>query len=338
MEDSIGVKLKLYALTFSSWGMKYLLNYFKRYEKPLDILFCTVDHFEPGSGGVDESIERQRLDELIEKYPRLAAEHKDSGNNILKRTWFFPPHYHRYGNLRKLVSLCRAGYGEIELHLHHGKVRPDTAENLEMTIRQTIQEYGLFGIFGNENNRKRYGFIHGDWALNNSRNGRYCGVDNEIEILKRTGCYADFTFPSLNEANPTMINSIFYATDGKHGRKSYKSGTSLRRGRRIDGFMIIQGPLHPYLKDGKLYNLRILNDSIDKSNPNTNDRVDWWIKTSIHIEGKSRWIIIKTHTHGAIENDVVLGKPFDNLIGYMEERYNDGDKFQNSLRYSKGAV
>ena len=62
--------------------------------------------------------------------------------------------------------------------------------------------------------------------------------------------------------------------------------------------------------------------------PNTRKRVDWWIKTSIHVKGKPEWIIIKTHTHGAIENDVILGKPFENLIGYMEERYNDGINFK----------
>ena len=328
MENSIGVKFKLYALTISTWSMKYLLSRFRQYEKPLNILFCTVDHYEPGTGGVNEYIEKQRVDELIEKYPKFADKHRDSGNNILKRTWFFPPHYHRNRSIRKLVSICKQGYGEIELHLHHGKVKPDTQENLEMTIQQTIEEYGLFGIFGSEKNRRRYGFIHGDWALNNSRNGKYCGVDNEIEILKRTGCYADFTFPSMNEANPRMINSIYYAKDDDARPKPYTRGRPVRKGDKLDQFMIIQGPLHPYFKNDKLYNLRILNDSIDQSNPNTRKRADWWIRTSIHVKGKPEWIIIKTHTHGAIDQNVVLGNPFGDLISYLESKYNDGEAFR----------
>ena len=87
----------------------------------------------------------------------------DSSGNIPKRTWFFPPHYHRNSALKKLVSLCERGYGEIELHLHHGKIKPDTSENLEMTIRQCVKEYSYFGIFGHDtNNDKKYGFVHGD--------------------------------------------------------------------------------------------------------------------------------------------------------------------------------
>src|SRR5438132_607974 len=49
-----------------------------------------------------------------------------------------------------------------------------------------------------------YGFIHGNWALCNSRpDGRWCGVNNELEILRATGCYADFTMPSA--PHPTQI-------------------------------------------------------------------------------------------------------------------------------------
>ena len=42
-----------------------------------------------------------------------------------------------------------------------------------------------------------YAFIHGNWSLCNSRpDGRYCGVNNELDVLRETGCYADFTLPS----------------------------------------------------------------------------------------------------------------------------------------------
>ena len=58
-----------------------------------------------------------------------------------------------------------------------------------------------------------YGFIHGNWALDNSRpDGRCCGVNNELAILRETGCYADFTLPSApSPAQTAKINSIYYA-------------------------------------------------------------------------------------------------------------------------------
>ena len=52
------------------------------------------------------------------------------------------------------------------------------------------------------NGRVVFGFIHGNWALDNSRpDGKYCGLNNEITLLRDLGCYADFTMPS--GASPT---------------------------------------------------------------------------------------------------------------------------------------
>jgi len=224
--------------------------------------------------------------------------------------------------------LCQEGYGEIELHLHHGKARPDTSENLERTIKQCIEEYSYFGIFGTENNRKRYGFIHGDWALDNSRNGRFCGVNDEIQVLSRTGCYADFTFPSCDESNPMKMNSIYYAQDNPNKPKSYNRGTSVRRlGNKCADLMIIQGPVHPWFKENKPWGLRAFGDGISTRFPVTRKRVDFWFRTWIHVKGKRDWRIIKIHTHGAVAGDAVLGKHMDDIYNYLETEYNDGKQY-----------
>ena len=268
------------------------------------------------------------MNELLTKYPKIAAKHKDFHGNIPRRTWFFPPHYHRNYNLKKLVSLCEKGYGEIELHLHHGKTQPDTSNNLKKTILQCIMEYKKFGIFGSQNIGKRYAFIHGDWALDNSRNGKYCGVNNEIQILNQTGCYADFTFPSLCESNPKQINSIYYAADNPNKPKSYDRGNPVKKGIKKSGdLMIIQGPLHPFFFSNKFTSLRTPGDAINGKPPVTNKRVDFWVKTGINIKGKNNWIIIKTHTHGAIDSNAVLGEEINNIFNYLETKYNDGQTY-----------
>ena len=175
--------------------------------------------------------EKGRVAELLAKYPDLADAHADAYGRHPRRTWFFPPHYHRLGNLRELVSLCQRGYGEIELHLHHGKTAPDTPEHLRHTISLCLRDYSRFGIFGTEGGRQRYGFIHGDFALNNSLpHGRFCGVDSELSILRETGCYADFTFPSCSRSNPRRINRIYYADVDRHRPKAYASGALARAG------------------------------------------------------------------------------------------------------------
>jgi hypothetical protein len=287
-----------------------------------------VDHFEPGTGNVTSVVEKERVRTLLTEYPKLARKHNDFAGNIPKRTWFFPPHYHRNNNLRDLVSLCEKGYGEIELHLHHGKTKPDSAENLKRTIRQCIEEYSSFGIFGAEDGRRKYGFIHGDWALDNSRNGKYCGVNNEIQILKETGCYADFTFPSLNEANPIQINSIYYAKGNPKKPKSYNRGIAVKRlGKKLGDLMIIQGPTHPFFKIKTLSGIRVWGDSINGTPSTAKKRIDLWVKTAIHVRGKREWIIIKTSMHGATDGRSVLGKEMDEIFSYLEKKYNDGKNY-----------
>lgn len=317
-------KIRFNVLVITRWTYSTLMFNSKK-DKPIHIMFCLVDHFEPGTGGVSAEIENSRMTDLLTKYPILAGRHKDFYGNIPKRTWFFPPHYHRNYNLKKLVTLCERGYGEIELHLHHGKTQPDTSDHLRKTILQCVEEYGCFGIFGSENETKKYGFIHGDWALDNSVNNKYCGVNNEIQILDQTGCYADFTFPSLRESNPKQINSIYYATDSPMKPKSHDKGTLVKKGvKKAGDLMVIQGPLHPFFFSNKLTSLRMSNDAINGNPPVTSKRVDFWIKTGIHIKGKNNWIIIKTHTHGATDSHAVLGDELDHILSYLESKYNDG--------------
>ena len=312
------------------WYLNYFCQFFRLTTKPVHILFCMVDHFEPGTNNASVDVEKKRMKLLLDKYPELADRHLDSFGNKPKRTWFFPPHYHRNGSLRDLVSLCEKGYGEIELHLHHGKSKPDTSENLKATIELCLKEYSQFGIFGKEHGKIRYGFIHGDWALDNSRNGKFCGVNNELQILKETGCYADFTFPSSNESNPFQINSIYHAKDDPDKPKSYNWGVKARRhGSGKGDLLMIQGPIYPFFKTKSPFSIRIFGDSITGKPPVTKSRIDKWIRTGIHVRGKNEWIIVKTHTHGASDDaDAVLGNEMDSIFSYLESRYNDGRNYR----------
>jgi len=273
------------------WFPGHVMNSLRPTSRPTHILFCLVDHYEPGTEHAEVTLERERVSKLLALYPSLADAHADASGRQPRRTWFFPPHYHRYGNLRELVSLCQRGYGEIELHLHHGKTKPDTPENLRATLELCLRDYSRFGIFGSENGRKRYGFIHGNWALNNSLpEGRFCGVNNELSILRETGCYADFTFPSCNRSNPRQINSIYYADTNLHRPKSYSSGVLARAGIGSQaGLLMVQGPVRPVWVDGRL----TFGDSLSNSRPPTKKLMDAWINTSIHIHGRRDWIIVK---------------------------------------------
>ena len=78
----------------------------------------------------------------------------------------------------------------------------------------------------------KYGFIHGNWALDNSLpDGKHCGVNNELDVLRETGCYADFTLPSApSPAQTRTINRIYYAIDDPLRPKSHDTGVPVGSG------------------------------------------------------------------------------------------------------------
>ena len=183
------------------WMGGACLDTFRNPGTPLDIIFCMVDHYEPASRRGRE-VSRENIDRLLSEYPRLADGHRDHEGHLPRRTWFFPPHHHKYGILKDLVLLCKRGYGEIEFHLHHGKTAPDDEANLRRTIKQAILEYGEFGIFGSEDERKKYGFIHGDWALANSRHGPLLRSQLRDRGIKADRLLWRFHLPQFNRGQP----------------------------------------------------------------------------------------------------------------------------------------
>ena len=127
-----------------------------------------------------------------------------------------------------------------------------------------------------------YGFIHGNWALDNARpDGRYCGVNNELDILRETGCYADFTLPSAPDPSQTRtINSIYYAVDDPNRPRSHDWGIDVGTGPAPrDALMIIQGPLVLNWRRRKWGILpRIENGCLQDNQPPARDRLDAWLR------------------------------------------------------------
>lgn len=319
------------------WFFSYLIYIFFKRERKVkltDVIFCIVDHFEPSCHKQDANVQKRRLAKWLKCYPLLVSKHKDNDGFTPRYTWFFPPHDDCNNNLEDLVQLVKQGLGEIELHLHHDHLAPlpETEYTLEKKIREAINRYSCLGVFAKDKNNqdKKFAFIHGDWALDNSRNGKYCGVNNELIVLKRCGCYADFTFPSLLEAQPRKINAIYYAKDDPLKPKSYNSGINVKNGGKESGdLMIIQGPIGLRLKN-KFPFIAIEAANISSADIPTPNRIDFWVNSRICVKGRPEWIFIKVHTHGAVEPnmEVLLGEAMDRMYSYLEEKYNDGKNFR----------
>jgi hypothetical protein len=301
-----------------------------RHAGPLHVMLCFVDHFEPGHGGADIDRQRARVRRWRESYPLLCEGHRDADGHPPRHTFFFPDDEYRPESLHELVDLCRAGYGEIGVHVHHDG---DTAEGLRARLRTFVRtltdDHGALPVLP-ASGRPAWAFVHGNWALDNSRpDGRWCGVEGELAVLAEEGCYADFTLPSAPDVTQTRtVNSIYYPAGDPARPKSHDRGEPVRvAGVPRGPLVIVQGPLGLNWRWRKLGVLpRIENGEVRATTPPRRDRTDLWIRTHVHVVGRPEWVFVKVHTHGAPERetDTLLGRATGAMFQDLETRYNDG--------------
>ena len=302
------------------------------------VYFCLADHYEPYGGGADRALAHARVARWMDFYPKVASAHLDSFGNHPKHTFFYPAEEYDAELLDRLRELRDRNLGDVEVHLHHDD---DTAENFRRTIDafvRTLHERHGF-LRADASGRPTYCFIHGNWALDNSRpDGRWCGVDNELDVLVETGCIADMTMPSApSDTQTRTINSIYFAR-GRHGaRKSHDTGRPARVGGWAEPgeLAMIQGPLTLNWREGKLGILpRIESGELSLDAPPTAHRVRLWGQCAIGIQGAAEHVFVKVHTHGATERSMRMlfeEGGFERLWNELERQYRlDED---HTLRY-----
>ena len=233
---------------------------------------------------------------------------RDSDGRPPRHTFFYPLETYRPEHLDALAGLCRAGFGEVEVHLHHDG---DTAEHLRATLldytRTILERHGLLGR-DRLTGRLSFGFVHGNWALDNADpDGRWCGVNNELDVLRETGCYADFTLPSAPSPTQTRkVNSIYYATDDPCRPRSHEIGREVGAGPPPPGdLMLIQGPLVLAWRRRK-WGLfpRVENGCLQASQPPAIERLDDWLAARVQVPTRPDWSFVKLHTHGARSSSI----------------------------------
>jgi hypothetical protein len=338
------VALLVFAALLLTWAIRarnmqiWLGSYLRRRPRPrvdgpVHVMFCFVDHFEPAWGRADLATQRKRVDRWCHDYRELASVHRDADGRPPQHSFFYPEEEYVEEHLQKIAALCADGYGELEIHLHHDD---DTADNFRSTIsrfNELLHERHGALPRDPQTGQLRFAFIHGNWSLDNSRaDGRWCGINNELILLRELGCYADFTLPSApSDTQTRMINAIYYATDDPARPKSHNTGEPVRVGGQPSGdLMIVQGPLGLNWRERRFGVIpRIENADVRRGCPPTPARVDAWVDTGIHVEGRPEWVFVKVHTHGTQERDMdtLLGEAAHAMHAHLESAYNDGARY-----------
>jgi hypothetical protein len=299
-----------------------------------DIMLCVADHYEPMHNHASAAVGDARVAAWRDRLPLLAREFVDADGRHPQHTFFFPIEQYTEAHLDILAALAAQGLGEVEIHLHH---EGDTADHLRrelLRFKQTLHtRHGL--LSRDPQGVVRYGFIHGDWALDNSLpDGSCCGVNDELTVLRDTGCYADFTMPAApSPAQTRTVNRIYYATGNPAAPRSHETGIRASVGRRPgDGsLLMVQGPLSLDWRRAKWGVVpRLENGSLHGGHPATLSRFANWLARGISVEGRPDWVFVKAHTHGALEHNaaVLLGPQMRDFHRLLLAAYNDGERYR----------
>jgi hypothetical protein len=297
------------------------------------LLFAVCDHYEPLHGNVSRDVGVARVAAWRTRYPEMAQRFRDSSGRPPRHSYFFPGEQYDGAYIEPLGEMCEMGLGEVEVHLHHDG---DTRDSLRASLEKTLDDLGAHGVMSKKDQRFAWSFIHGNWCLANARrDGRWCGVDDEMTLLYELGCYADFTFPSApDQCQPGIVNSIYYPVGDVARRRAYEHGEPVKVGsKKQDRLLMIEGPIALARRQNKKPGnakkgsaMRIESAALDKSDPPSPARLETWIEQKVGIEGRPDLVFVKVHTHGAPEGnaDVMLGEPMTKLHEALAAKYNDG--------------
>lgn len=284
---------------------------------PKRVWLAMCDHFEPLWAKPDIITARNRVTLWRRKWPEIAARvTRDSARAAPKHTFFFPQEEYRPEFLEALVELTRAGVADVEVHIHHeGEGRVEFIRKMTCFCRVLHEEHGL--LRSREDGRLAFGFIHGNWALDNSLpRGRWCGLNDEISILRDLGCYADFTMPSGNSpSQASTVNTVYWSTDDPLRSKSHDTGVPAAVSGGVKGdLLMIPGPLGLRWRDRPLP--RMETGELASTDLPTPYRVKRWFELAPRLGEE---VFVKLYTHGAQEKNssVLLGGGLERMFSLV---------------------
>jgi hypothetical protein len=304
------------------WLMPYLKDRLRkatRTSKPKRAWVAITDHYEPMGQGASLETALRRVAQWRDKWPRIADDApRDASGQRPQYSFFYPQEEYRREILDGITEMVHLGVGDVEVHIHHhDETREGFIQKITEFCRCLTNDHGLLR---QQNGRTVFGFIHGNWALDNSRpDGELCGLPGEIALLRDLGCYADFTMPSVPSATQgRIVNQIYWCTNNPdNSPRSFDRGieASVGGGRQGD-LLMITGPLG--IRLGSRLKPRVESGEVAGYDLPTASRVRHWFDIAPTLGDD---IFIKVYTHGGPKRNLepLLNGGLANMYRYLTE-------------------
>jgi hypothetical protein len=149
-----------------------------------------------------------------------------------------------------------------------------------------------------------------------------------MQTLAETGCYADFTLPSVPyQTQVPRINAIYECGNAFEQAIPHRSGPGLKTGSQPRLPIIMTGPLvFDWTRRVKGMVVPRLDDGVLAFNhPMDMKRLYRWANAHISVEGRPDWVFIKLYCHGFFPHDqeTVIG---DRCRRFFEEALEESDR------------
>ncbi|MGD0730457.1 MAG: hypothetical protein ABR956_04280 [Terracidiphilus sp.] len=257
--------------------------------------------------------------EWRDKWPRIADDApRDAAGQRPQYSFFYPQEDYRRDLLDGIAEMVHLGVGDVEVHLHHENEQRDSfIQKVTEFCRRLTNDHGLLR---QQNGRTIFGFVHGNWALDNSRpDGKHCGLNGEIALLRDLGCYADFTMPSIpSPTQARIVNQIYWCTNNAGNRpRSFDRGVEATVGGGTRGdLLMITGPIG--VRWGTRLVPRLEAGEIAGYDMPTSSRARQWFDLAPTIGDD---LFLKLYTHGAREKNFepLLGGGLSSLFSWLAE-------------------
>ncbi|MGI4854100.1 MAG: hypothetical protein ACRYF4_08675 [Janthinobacterium lividum] len=286
------------------WVPGYLRSRLQRLRdstKPKRLWVAITDHYEPMGGSVPLSQGLARVAHWQRRWPEIAnSAPLDVAGQPPKFTFFYPQEEYQRPVVAALEGMVRSGIADVDVHIHHDN---ETNAGFRAKMSEFLQRlHGDHGFLRHHDGQLVFGFIHGNWALDNSRHdGRWCGIQGELQALRDLGCYADFTMPSLpSTTQGRLVNRIFWTNGDPAKPRGFDHGIDATPGGGVhgNGILMVPGPLGLRFKDRLVP--RIEAGELAVYDAPTPYRVQRWLDLAPRI-GED--IFVKLYGHTAREDN-----------------------------------